>query len=72
MKYGMVTQNMGDLGNLRGQTLRKAWHTGGNPPHGTADFYPLFVEVGKVAMSAPTTFSLTGWMQRTNRRIIFR
>ena len=43
----MVTQNIGDLGNLRGKPLRKALHTGGNLPNGAADFYPLLAEVGK-------------------------
>jgi hypothetical protein len=30
----VVTQNLDDLGNLRGETLRKAWHPCENPPHG--------------------------------------
>jgi hypothetical protein len=38
----MVTQHRDELGKLRGETVRKAWHTCGNPPHNAADFYPLF------------------------------
>jgi hypothetical protein len=43
----VVTKNIGDLGNLIGETLRKARHPCGNPPHGETDFYPLLAEVGK-------------------------
>jgi hypothetical protein len=43
----VVTQNIGDLGKLRGETLRKARHPCGNPPHGETDFYPELAEVGK-------------------------
>jgi hypothetical protein len=45
----MVTKNIGDPGNLRGETLRKARHPCGNPPHGETDFYPLLGQVGKEA-----------------------
>jgi len=48
----VVTQNRGDLGNLRGKTLRKAWHTGGNLPNGAADFYPLLAQVGSEVFRA--------------------
>jgi hypothetical protein len=48
-KYEVTTQNIGDLGNLIGETLRKAWHTCGNPLHDEADFYPLLGQVGKEA-----------------------
>jgi hypothetical protein len=43
----MGSQNIGDLGNLRGKTLRKARHPCGNPPHDETDFYPLLAKVGK-------------------------
>jgi hypothetical protein len=43
----MVTQNIADLGKVRGETLRKAWHPCGNPPQGETDFYPLLAKVGK-------------------------
>src|SRR5215216_5094103 len=33
-KHAVVTQNIGNLGKLRDERLRKAWHTRGNPPHG--------------------------------------
>jgi hypothetical protein len=41
----MVTQNIGDLGKLMGEALRKGWHPYGNPPHGETDFYPLCPKV---------------------------
>ena len=40
----MVTQHKDDLDKLRGEALRKAWHTCRNPPHAEADFYPLLVQ----------------------------
>jgi hypothetical protein len=43
----MGTQNMDDLGKVRGKTRRKAWHIGENPLHGKADFYPLLAKMGK-------------------------
>jgi hypothetical protein len=43
----MVTQNIGDLGKLMGEALRKGWHPYGNPPHDETGFYPLLAEVGK-------------------------
>jgi hypothetical protein len=43
----MGTQNIDDLGKVKGKTRRKAWHIGENPLHGKADFYPLLPEVGK-------------------------
>jgi hypothetical protein len=43
----MATQNTDNLGKVRSETRRKAWHTCGNPPPGEADFYPLLAEVGK-------------------------
>jgi hypothetical protein len=46
----MITQNRDDLGKLRAETLRKVWHTRGNPPYGKADFHPLFSD-----------FSVTGY-----------
>ena len=45
----MVTKNIGDLGNLIGETLRKARHPCGNPLHGETDFYLLLGQVGKEA-----------------------
>ena len=45
----MGTQNIDDLGKVRGETLRKAWHPCGNPPHGETDFYPLLVLVGETS-----------------------
>jgi hypothetical protein len=48
----MITQNRDDLGKLRAETLRKVWHTRGNPPYGKADFYPNLAEVGNSTLAA--------------------
>ena len=45
-KYEVTTQNIDDLGKLRGETLRKARHPCRNPPHGETDFYPNLGKVG--------------------------
>ena len=46
------TENIGNLGKLRQLLIPKAWHIHRNPPHGEADFYPLFTEVGNGLLSA--------------------
>jgi len=56
----VITQNIDDLGKLKGETLQKAWHTGGNLPNGEADFHPLLAEVGKaISWTKKITFVKT-------------